>query len=399
MYHVAHTESLTSDGIITSEQARVIEERARQAMVSLSINSLLCAGILASALGMVFFLADAVAVAVFGFLALGVGILILRSGTTLYNMFGNALSLIGSGMLMSGLSIEMLDKYATSAPYMLGAVGVIAAALGGFAMLRGRPELHFSLGALGLMGVAMHLVGLYFGFGENDVSGLPLTMLHLYATALIIGAGIIVDQRLITALAIAPFAQALDVGSAYFNAAYVFYSPESTLSILQMSVAIALSLWLGSRLVSRYSRHTGIFAVMAFIVANMCFLVGSLWGDVVGETYWGLNFRPADMSWEDYRAAREALRATALNIHEHVFSVVWALLLAATIAWAAFSNRRGLFNAAMTFAGIHAYTQMFESFGDEPLAYVIGGLVAIPAAWGLWRLNERFESGSHPTSS
>ena len=45
------------------------------------------------------------------------------------------------------------------------------------------------------------------------------------------------------------------------------------------------------------------------------------------------------------------------------------------------------FQDALTFAGIHAYTQMFESFYDEPLAYVIGGLAAIPLAFGLWRLN------------
>ncbi|MFT7059052.1 MAG: hypothetical protein ACJASV_001559, partial [Pseudorhodobacter sp.] len=36
------------------------------------------------------------------------------------------------------------------------------------------------------------------------------------------------------------------------------------------------------------------------------------------------------------------------------------------------------------------YTQAFEIFGDDPLAYVIGGLVAVPLAWGLWRLNARF---------
>ena len=46
-----------------------------------------------------------------------------------------------------------------------------------------------------------------------------------------------------------------------------------------------------------------------------------------------------------------------------------------------------MFNTALTFAGIHAYTQLFETFGDEPLAYVIGGLAAIPLAWGLWRLD------------
>ena len=67
--------------------------------------------------------------------------------------------------------------------------------------------------------------------------------------------------------------------------------------------------------------------------------------------------------------------------------MVWAALLAGMVLWAAIGNRRGLFNAAMTFAGIHAYTQMFETFHNEPLAYVVGGLAAIPLAFGLWRLN------------
>ena len=79
-------------------------------------------------------------------------------------------------------------------------------------------------------------------------------------------------------------------------------------------------------------------------------------------------------------------------ISEHVYSIVWAILLIAAAFWSANTNRRGIFNAAMTFGGIHAYTQAFETFYDEPLAYVIGGLAAIPLAWGLWRLNDQFEA-------
>ena len=60
------------------------------------------------------------------------------------------------------------------------------------------------------------------------------------------------------------------------------------------------------------------------------------------------------------------------------------------LVWAAHGANRGLFNTAMTFAAIHAYTQLFESFGDEPLVYVIGGLSAIPLAWGMWRANAYF---------
>ena len=130
---------------------------------------------------------------------------------------------------------------------------------------------------------------------------------------------------------------------------------------------------------------------MGFVVANLCFLVGSLWGDVVGLSFWeAATPYPQSGDWTARDAARAAFQARTLVISEHVFAVVWAGLLAAAAVWAARGNRRGLFNAAMTFGAIHAYTQVFESFYDQPVAYVIGGLAAIPLAWGLWRLNERF---------
>ena len=63
MHTLADTRQLLLDGIISSEQARIIEARARDAMVALSINSLLCAGIVAATLGTIFWLASAPAVA------------------------------------------------------------------------------------------------------------------------------------------------------------------------------------------------------------------------------------------------------------------------------------------------------------------------------------------------
>ncbi len=128
--------------------------------------------------------------------------------------------------------------------------------------------------------------------------------------------------------------------------------------------------------------------MLGFIVASLCALVGLLWGDVVGETMWGPGrFSDPDQTWEEYEAIRDAFRESTLVISHHVYSVVWAVVLAVVIYIAAMRANRGIFNAAMTFAGIHAYTQLFESFGDEPLAYVIGGPAAIPLAWGMWRLD------------
>jgi hypothetical protein len=211
-----------------------------------------------------------------------------------------------------------------------------------------------------------------------------------YAAVVIALTGWLVDVRFLTALALVPFAQMLDTGSEYFHATYVFYSPESTLSILQMGVLIGACLWGMGRMHERTGRHLGVLAIMALIVMNLCFLVGSLWGDVVGSSYIHYaDFQGDGQSYETYRATMEAFEAHTLVIADWVYAIVYTVFLVAGVAFAAHRGNRGLFNAMLVFGAIHGYTQVFESFYDEPLAYVIGGLVAIPLAWGMWRLGAR----------
>jgi hypothetical protein len=389
MHYLADTDALVADGTLTTDQASIIQHRSRQVMVSLSINTLLCAGIIAAAFGFVFWLANALAVAISGALFLGVGVVILRGGSHLYSMFGNAAALIGAGMLSGGATIELIDKYPSSfAAPALVILGAIAALIAGRAYLRGI-NTRFVSGSVVLMGVAMHLIGMYYGMAEADLTGWPVPLSHLYATILIASAGAFVDVRAVTALAIMPFAQMLDTSTYYFHASYVFYSPESTLSILQMALLIFGCIWVLRTQPARLGRHAGILAIMGFIFANLCALVGSLWGDVVGSS-WGPSYDYSVQTYEEFQAMRDAFAAATLVISEHVYSILWAIALAASAFWAAHKNGRGLFNTAMTFGGIHAYTQVFESFYDQPLAYVVAGLSAIPLAWGLWRLNDMF---------
>ncbi len=393
MAHVIQTEALVEEGVITSDQGDIIARRSRQVMVSLVINSVLCFGIIAAAAGFIGLLADALAVAIVGGLFLGIGATILVKATDLYRMFGTASALIGAGMLTGGASIEILDIFGEQsgglALMVLGLVGALAAAL----FNRVGPEhTGFLTGSLLLMTGAMHIGGLYLWAGSADISGIAVPMLHFYVAAAIFAAGVFIDVRFITALAIVPFAQMLDTGTFYFHAMYAFYSPETTLSIVQLAVAMAICVAVAGLLTDRYRRHTHMFGIMAFIVANLCFLVGSLWGDVVGSHIWGPGFRDYSDDYQTYRDAVDAFEASTLVISEHMYSIVWAILLILAAFWSAQTNRRGIFNAAMTFGAIHAYTQAFETFYDEPLAYVIGGLAAIPLAWGLWRLNDQFES-------
>ena len=253
------------------------------------------------------------------------------------------------------------------------------------------------MGAVTLMGAVMHLVGLYTGMTLYPYGfGLP-SAAHLYATLLLLALGFPLDLRFVSALAIAPFAQMLDTSTSYFHAAYVFSSPEPSLRIPQMGLAMIAALWLVQHRQERIGRHAGIFAIMAFMIKNLCFLVGSLWGDVPGQSYitaplWEdfADDTARDAAFMVYYAAIEAWQTTAFDISADAFSIIWALALLAMAACAAHRGRRGLCNATLTFGANHAYTQMVEGCGDEPLAFVIDGLAAVPLAWRMWRINERF---------
>ena len=394
MFVLADTEKLTQDGVISSAAANEIITRSRATMVTLSINMVLCFGILAATGGLIFWLANAISVALVGAMFLGGGLFVLARVPETYRMLGNAAALIGSGMLMGGAAAELLEKYEDSAGPVMLVGGAIVAIIAGRALWRGGLTARFVAGSIFLMGIAMHLFGIGHVLDRADITGWPFSAYFLYCAAVLVAAGWLTNVRFVTALAIAPFAQALDVATGYSSAVYMFFSPEPTLSILQMSLLIAAVFWFIKDQPERIARHGRTLVIIAFVVANLCALVGSLWGDVVGETLWGSGRPRYGAEYDDYDAflaAKQAyLDSFALNISANVYSVLWAIALVAIIAWAAHRVNRGLFNAGVTFAGIHAYTQLFESFADEPLAWVIGGFAAIPLAWGMWRLNQKW---------
>ena len=322
MQSVADTDRLVTDGIITRAQANVIEARARETMVMRAINTLLCSGILAATVGVIVWLQSPLGTAVVGTLALAVGALILTRGGALYHMFGNAAALIG--MMIGGAVIKLIVDNPGIAGNTMVASGAVIALIAGLAMKRLGAVSGFVSGSILLMGVAVHLGGLAFIFLQNGTAGMTLSLLWLYAAVLIAAAGWFTDVRLVTALAIVPVAQVLDTSSEYSHAAYVFYSPEPTLSILQMSLLIAACLWLARRVVERSARHAMVLAVLAFIVANLCALVGSLWGDVVGNTLWGPSVG-ADSDYDAYQKALDAFRQSTLVISPNLYAVLWAI--------------------------------------------------------------------------
>ncbi len=372
MPYLADADALVADGIITLAQAQEIALRSRSALVALAINALLCAGVLAATLGLVAYLGEPVPVAVFGLMALITGLSILTAGSPLYRIFGNATALIGAGMLLAGGGVELMDNYPSRASTIMLAGGAVVALLALLGHLRGPKPARAAFGAIMLMGIALHLTGLFFGLADRGVSGWPMPVVQSYAFVLILGAGIVLDLRLISALAIVPFAQILSTQTLYSDF-YAVFSPEPTLTILQMGLLCALCLWAQGRLPGRVAPQLGSLGALGFVLANVNFLVGSVMGDVVGDVIWANALTPDQGT---------------LAISAGLYAVVWAVLLVGTAIWAATGNRRRLFNATMVFAIIHAFVQLFQSFGDQPLAYVVGGLAAVPLAWGLWRAND-----------
>ncbi len=287
MHAIADTTQLVADGVITPDQARSIESRARTAMITLGVNVILFSGILAATAGFIFWLADPLAVAITGAVMIALGLWILAKGGEMYRMFGNASTLIGAGMLIGGAALELVDKYESIAGVTLTLGGAVILTITGWRYVNGGWSSRFVLGSILLMGLAVHLGGIELLCQEHQ-TGSPLrNLVYIYYALALAAVGWVVDVRLVTALAIVPFAQALETGTSYFHAAYVFYSPESTLSILQLAVLIAACLWLAARRPERDARHLRILMMLSFVAANLCALVGSLWGDVIGETIWG----------------------------------------------------------------------------------------------------------------
>lgn len=389
MTHVINTNQLVAEGVLTPAQGAEIARRSRDTMLALVVNIILTAGIIAASLGFVFWIADAFGVALLGAAFLALGVLVLAKADALYRLLGHSGTLIGAGMLFAGGTIELLSKYPDIANPILIAGGALIAVSAAWAYRAAPTALRFSTGAITLAGITLHLLGL--GIELDGASGLPVATLYFYAAAIIAAAGVFVNVRFVTALAIVPFAQMLDTGTAYFHAAYVFYSPEPTLTILQMGALIAIGAWAMTRTPDRFGRHAGILAIMAAVVGNLAFLVGSLWGDEIAASFYRFDAPQysAFDNWSEFQAAYDLWEEQFIQISEHVFSVVWAILLIAGAWLAALTHRRGLFNASITFLAIHAYTQVFETFSDEPMVYALGGLAAIPTAWGLWRLNQK----------
>jgi iron complex transport system permease protein len=162
----------------------------------------------------------------------------------------------------------------------------------------------------------------------------------------------------------------LGSGAGYWHATY-------SISITQPLVTIAVFSAFSAALLSllyRLPRHERVITVMArvsFLLANFGFWVGSLWGE---------NFRTATVGAAVQRSGPAAIPAPD-------FSIGWVIALLIALAIGLRTRRRFISNSAITFLGIHFYTQIFETFGARPVVVICSGLLLVAFAFGLVRFN------------
>ena len=124
-----------------------------------------------------------------------------------------------------------------------------------------------------------------------------------------------------------------------------------------------------------------VFSRVCLILINFGFWIGSLWGD--------------SLTWQRPGYQDPAAR----TIPDWAFCIAWAIGLVAIAVWGIKAQKRFVVNSAATFGAIHFYTQWFERLGANPLAIVVGGLLAIGICWPCFAIIDRRSCTRPPSRS
>jgi len=359
---------LVADGDVTPAIAALMKQRARDEALALGINSVLGAGILAVIGGTLAFFEDAGVTLIIGLFLMAAGVAALARVAGSARLIAVAAAVTGLATALGGASYLLADPEEGSGPLIWLGGAVALTGLG----LRGIADARFTsfAGWAAVLGAGLHLGGVFASEGALYLA--PVAWLWAGTVTLALGA--LLDIRLLTALSVAAYAASLSSGGYVGGGGYVLSIFEPTLLILALAPLALGAAWLARRAGERTARHARIWGLMAFIWINLGFWVASIWGDDVGVTLIGLG--------------QEEAPEPIVAIPAVVFAVGWAGVVLVVGCWAALSARRSAFNAAATFGAIHFYTQWFERLDANPGAIIVAGLVAIGAAWALYRANQ-----------
>lgn len=318
-------EKLEAQGTVTAAQAAAIRRAGAAETVSLVVNAILSLGVI----------------------AVVAGVIALQPGT-------GAMAVLGGGLALAGLLMRLLRT--ESFGFLGGALLLVGALLHGAAALA-----EFQGGMAGFAYVA----ALYFALGA------------------------LARQGLMIALSVFALAGLLGSSTGYWHASYGLWVREPTFTIVAFGLLAAAALAAAPKLGAAHRRLAQVFAAICVVWANFGFWVGSLWGDHPGSSW-----ARAELLYSDTYIAERYQRlqdwyAQALAVPAGAFALAWAAALLGLGAWAAANNRRGLVNAAATFASIHFFTQWFERLKTAPETVIAAGALAVAIAFALWRYNRK----------
>jgi len=213
--------------------------------------------------------------------------------------------------------------------------------------------------------------------GGFILGGGSLASLLGIAAALAV-ASVIARSNLLMAAAVLALAACLGARTGYWHATYMLAIYEPALTVVLFSILALVTYQLSKRLAADYERLALTAARTSVFLVNFGFWIGSLWGDRL------LLFRSLSDA-----ASGAGRAAVTVAIPDWVFGALWALALIGVGVWGATVNRRWVVNVAAVFAAIHFYTQWFEQLGATPVAILLGGLILLGVAFGLWSFNRR----------
>lgn len=206
------------------------------------------------------------------------------------------------------------------------------------------------------------------------------TMTALLVTAVLTAGAIWFRSAFLAALGVLALGAVFGTGTGYWHASYALFVEEPVISIAVFGALAALLYKARGWAEDAWKMLLTTGARTAMVLVHFAFWVGSLWGDVLGDSGWNA------VRYEDYDAY-EAWQKTALAVPEWPFSIGWAGL---AVALALLTRRGGFLSvSALVFLAIHGYTQYFETFGAEPVTLLVAGLTLVGLAVGLAWLSRK----------
>jgi hypothetical protein len=253
-------------------------------------------------------------------------------------------------------------------------LGLVTFAIGLAFTLRGKEQ-------WSLLAQICLVVGALLFCGGVLAIGKGALVAMLVVTATLAGASIVARSSLLIAAAVLALGACLGARAGYWHATYMLAIYEPLLTVVLFSLLALGTYYLSKSLAADYERVALIAARTSVFMVNFGFWIGSLWGDDLLLIRSLLRADPSILT--KYFASSQMIPPQA-------FIIGWAVALLGAGIWAVRENRRWVVNIAAVFGAIHFYTQWFERLGLKPLSVLVGGLLMLAFALGLWMFNKRF---------